>query len=99
METTNNNQKIVNSPHPLPVDRVTIQLELWNNCKFLTQLKQDFIVGRRKPSKTWTTICYFIQTHNAVCKTLLDSVKNSEIDVLTRDVEAIKKELEKKREC
>ena len=86
-------QKPNQSPYPLPVARATIQLELWNNCVFLTELKQDFIAGKRKPSKTWTNICYFIQTHNAVAKTLLDSIKDREIDDLTRAVEEIKKEL------
>ena len=98
METLNKHQKIDSSPHPLPIDRITIQLELWKNCEFLTELKQDFIAGKRKPSKTWMNICYFIQTHNAVCKTLLDSIKDSEIDQLTRDVEEIKRELQKKHD-
>ena len=39
---------------------------------------------------------YFMQTQNALAKTLLDSIKDSEIDDLAKQVAEIKAVLEKK---
>lgn len=81
---------------PIPPTRADIQLMLWNNCKYITQLIDDFKTDRKKPSKKWTSIVYFMQTQNGLCKTLLDSIKDSEIDDLTRQIAEIKEVLAKK---
>lgn len=80
----------------IPPNRADIQLMLWNNCKYITQLIDDFKQDRKKPSKKYTSIVYFMQTQNGLAKTLLDSIKDSEIDDLTRQIAEIKEVLAKK---
>lgn len=79
-----------------PPSRVDIQLLLWSNCKYLSELIDDFKTDKKKPSKKWTNLVYFMQGQNALAKTLLDSIKDSEIDDLTRQILEIKAVLEKK---
>lgn len=79
-----------------PPSRAEIQLMLWNNCKYITQLIDDFKQDRKKPSKKWTNLVYFMREQNGLCKTLLDSIKDSEIDDLTRQIAEIKEVLAKK---
>lgn len=79
-----------------PPTRAEIQLMLWNNCKYINQLIDDMKAGRKLPAKKYTNLIYFMQGQNAMCKTLLDSIKDSEIDDLTRQVTEIKEALNKK---
>ncbi|MFA5365977.1 MAG: hypothetical protein WC325_12410 [Candidatus Bathyarchaeia archaeon] len=79
-----------------PPSRVEIQLMLWDNCKYITELIADFKANRKQPCKKWTNIVYFMQSQNALGKTLLDSIKDSEIDDLTKQIQEIKTTLENK---
>jgi len=79
-----------------PPSRAEIQLMLWNNCKYITQIIDDFKTDKKKPSKKWTNLVYFMREQNGLCKTLLDSIKDSEIDDLTRQIAEIKEFLAKK---
>lgn len=86
-----------NKPTDSPVvTRAEIQLMLWNNCKYITQLIDDFKTDRKKPSKKWTNLVYFMREQSGICKTLLESIKDSEIDALAVDIAEIKAELAKK---
>lgn len=79
-----------------PPSRADIQLLLWSNCKYITQLIDDYKTDKKKPSKKWTSIMYFMQTQNSISKTLLDSIKDNEIDDLTRQIAEIKETLQKR---
>jgi hypothetical protein len=69
---------------------------LWNNCKDITQLIDDFKTDKKKPSKKWTNLVYFMREQSGICKTLLDSIKDSEIDDLAKQVAELKTLMEKK---
>jgi hypothetical protein len=92
----NVNQSTEQPKQDSPPSRAEIQLMLWDNCKYISQLIDDMKAGRKLPAKKYTNLIYFMQGQNAMCKTLLDSIKDSEIDDLTKQIAEIKAVLEKK---
>jgi hypothetical protein len=69
---------------------------LWDNCKYINQLIDDFKTGKKAPSKKWTNLVYFMREQSGICKTLLDSIKDSEIDALALQIAELKALMEKK---
>ena len=95
-ETTTQTQNNVKPSDSPIVTRAEIQLMLWDNCKYLNVIINDFKDGKKAPSKKWNSIVYLMQGQNTLLKTLLDSIKDSEIDDLTKQIAEIKTALEKK---
>ena len=95
-ETTTQPQNSVKPSDSPIVTRAEIQLMLWDNCKYINQIIDDFKTEKKKPSKKWTNLVYFMREQSGICKTLLDSIKDSEIDDLAKQIAEIKATLEKR---
>ncbi len=93
--------EIANQPQqqpqqPNPPTRAEIQLILWNNCRYIGEIIEDFKTGKKAPSKKWSQIVYLMQGQNTLLKTLLESIKDSEIDELAKQLAEIKEAMKQK---
>ena len=69
--------------------RSDIQLLLWRNCQFIGALIEDFKTERKKPGKKWTHIIFFMNAQNGLAKTLLESIKDAELESIEKRLERL----------
>jgi hypothetical protein len=76
-----------------PINRSDILLSLWRDHERLEQLRDDIHTAKKDVCPKWRFEVYIIQVKAQLANIALDVLEESDLDVLKREIEEIKKRL------